>query len=229
MTNANNINSLLQSNRSQIHPLFEPDIAPSNTVMMDFSISNPEMKDLDFGNVILLDQYIFGKINTARKTYGYGGYMEDREIYRRSNLFDVGAGESRSIHLGVDIWIQAGKPIFCPLDARIHSYSNNSNYGDYGPTIILEHHLQNTVFFSLYGHLSAESLVASYEGKTIKKGEIIGTVGNFPVNGDWPPHLHFQIIADMNHYKGDFPGVCSKEDKEMYMDVCPDPRVFFLL
>lgn len=223
------LNILLKSNRSQFHPLFEPDLTAANTLLMDFSIDNPEMKVLDFGNVVLLDQYVSGKISGVGKVYGYGGYMEDREIYRRSDLFAVAAGQSRSIHLGVDVWTLAGKPIYSPLAARVHSFANNNNYGDYGPTIILEHHLQGTTFFSLYGHLSAESLDGIYEGKMIKKGEMVGNVGNFPVNGDWPPHLHFQIITDMKNNMGDYPGVCSKADKEMYMHLCPDPVVFFPL
>jgi hypothetical protein len=32
------------------------------------------------------------------------------------------------------------------------------------------------------------------------------------VNGDYAPHLHFQIISNIEDYQGDYPGVCSKSD-----------------
>ena len=149
---------ILHEKRDTFSPLFEPDLSKDNTLIMDFSIYNPEMKILDFQNVNELNTYVFGKIRGAGKRYGYGGYMEDREVYRRSPLFAVSPEEARSIHLGIDVWVDAGEPVFCPADARIHSFANNDNYGDYGPTIILEHNLSGTTFYTLYGHLDPGSI-----------------------------------------------------------------------
>jgi len=42
-------------------------------------------------------------------------------------------------------------------------------------------------------------------------------------NGQWPPHLHFQLILDMESKKGDYPGVCSLPQRQKYLDNCPDP------
>ena len=221
------LSRLLSRHKKDFSPLFDPDLNPGNTFMMDFSIHNPEMKHLDFQNVNELNSYVFEKIKQEGKRYGYGGYMEDREVYRRSPLFAVSPEEARSIHLGIDVWTEAGKPVYAPLDSTVHSFANNDNYGDYGPTIILMHELEGISFFTLYGHLELESLENLYEGKSINKGQVFCHVGNFPVNGDWPPHLHFQVILDMDDKKGDFPGVCSKSDKEKYMKICPDPLVFF--
>lgn len=218
---------LLRKHKNQFATLFQPPLAPENTLMMDFSVNNPEMKVLDFTNIQQLNAFVFNEIETAGKVYGYGGYMEDREIYRRSPLFAVSPDEARSIHLGIDVWTQARQQVYCPLNAKVHSFANNDNYGDYGPTIILEHELEGTIFFTLYGHLELESLEGLFVGKPFKKGEEICRVGNFPVNGDWPPHLHFQVIADMKNKIGDYPGVCSKAEKELYKELCPDPVIFF--
>jgi peptidoglycan LD-endopeptidase LytH len=217
----------LEKHKAALHPLFIPNLTLENTLMMDFSSANNEMKAIDFQYISELNDYVFSKISAAGKPYGYGGYLEDREIYRRSSVFDLPEGDSRSIHLGVDVWVAAGREVFCPLDGVVHSFKNNNNYGDYGPTIILQHHLEGTVFFTLYGHLSADSLDDLYEGKAFKAGSVLCRVGNFPINGDWPPHLHFQVIADMKSNKGDFPGVCSKAQVKYYEEVCPNPRVFF--
>ena len=47
--------------------------------------------------------------------------------------------EWRTIHLGMDLFIQEGSPVFAPLDGIVHSFANNNRKHDYGPTIILEH------------------------------------------------------------------------------------------
>ncbi|MBW6498280.1 MAG: peptidoglycan DD-metalloendopeptidase family protein [Bacteroidales bacterium] len=218
---------MLNSLNGAFHPLFEPVLSLENTYMLDFSAKNPDLDKFDFQNTLQLDQYIFEQVKLSGKQYGYGGYLEDREVYRRSPLFTQGNKPARSIHLGVDIWTTAGKEVFSPLDARIHSLQNNVSFGDYGPTIILEHELDGSTFYTLYGHLSLESLTGLHPGDRVGPGTPFCQVGNFPVNGDWPPHLHFQVITDMMGKWGDFPGVCLASEKEKFREICPDPVVFF--
>jgi peptidoglycan LD-endopeptidase LytH len=222
-----NLSELLREHKENFHPIFNPDLTLNNTLMMDFSSDNPEMTLLEFDNLHDLNDFVFNKIHIAGRVYGYGGYLEDRNLYRRSKVFEVSEGQSRSIHLGIDVWAEAGKPVYGPLEAKVHSFQNNGNYGDYGPTIILEHEIEGIHFYTLYGHLSVDSQEGLYPGKHFGKGELLCRIGNFPVNGDWPPHLHFQVIADMGDKKGDFPGVCAKDDLEFFKNLCPDPVVFF--
>ncbi|MDX5345953.1 MAG: peptidoglycan DD-metalloendopeptidase family protein, partial [Hymenobacteraceae bacterium] len=144
--------------------------------------------------------------------------------YERSTLFE-GSDQYRSIHLGVDIWADAGTEVLAPLDGKVHSFRDNNNFGDYGPTLILEHQLENKIFYTLYGHLSRSSLIGLVEDNVFRKGERIGWIGNYPENGNWPPHLHFQIITDMEGRKGDFPGVVAKQEREKYQQLCPDPNL----
>ena len=42
-------------------------------------------------------------------------------------------------------------------------------------------------------------------------------------NGNWPPHLHFQLIMDMEGWTGDYPGVCKFSEKDKWLANCPDP------
>jgi murein DD-endopeptidase MepM/ murein hydrolase activator NlpD len=65
--------------------------------------------------------------------------------------------EERNIHIGLDLWIKAGTPILAALEGTLHSFNFNAGFGDYGPTIILEHKVENQTFI-LYGHLSLDSL-----------------------------------------------------------------------
>jgi murein DD-endopeptidase MepM/ murein hydrolase activator NlpD len=168
---------------------------------------------------VLQDQLL-----SANATVGIGGYGEKRSIYSRAEQFEC-AGEARCIHLGVDIWVPAGEDIFSPFKATVHSFQNNDALGDYGPTIILQHDLWGARFYTLYGHLSTASLDGKHIGQAIDYGEKIACVGAPPTNGDWPPHLHFQVIVDMLGKEGDFPGVASERERSLYMQICPDPNL----
>src|SRR6201996_5347562 len=138
-------------------------------------------------------------------------------------------GEPRRLHLGIDIWGPAGTPVMAPLNGVVHSFAFNNNDSDYGATLILTHNLDGVGFHTLYGHLSLNSLKNLYEGKNVNKGEVIAEFGMRFENGNWPPHLHFQVITDMQGWKGDYPGVCRYSERERWLDNCPDPNLILQL
>ena len=153
-----------------------------------------------------------------------GGYDEDRAIYDNAAFGAGVAGvEPRTVHLGIDIFAPVGTEAFAPVAGRVHSFADNANPLDYGPTVILEHTTGALVFYTLYGHLGRESLVGLREGKAFAAGERLGWLGAPEVNGGWPPHLHFQVVLDMMHYCGDFPGVFRRSERDHWKTVCPDP------
>ncbi|SDG00088.1 Peptidase family M23 [Dyadobacter soli] len=191
---------------------------------LDFTAANTDLLTRDLSETVDFSDYVFGEMLSENKFNGFGGYGEDRVIYRHRKHFTADTEKPRSIHLGIDIWTDAGTPLYAPLDATVHSFAFNDHYGDYGPTIILSHELAGTTFFTLYGHLSLSSLEGLWEGKNINAGEHFASIGPYPENGDWPPHLHFQIIRDMGNHTGDFPGVCNATDSDYYLDLCPDPE-----
>jgi murein DD-endopeptidase MepM/ murein hydrolase activator NlpD len=153
----------------------------------------------------------------------YGGYGEDRSVYTQE-LFAPEGEEPRTVHLGLDIFAPHGTEVFTPLPGRVHSSRINDNPGDYGPTIILEHDAAGTKFYTLYGHLSRDSLKGLKPGDAFMAGERIASLGTKRENGGWPPHLHFQIILDIGGARGDFPGVCRRSERETWLALCPDPR-----
>lgn len=152
----------------------------------------------------------------------YGGYMEKRSLYQ-SDLFLGEPSAVRDIHLGVDIWGPVDSPIYAPLAGKIHSFAFNDLPLDYGYTVILKHDVEGLVFYTLYGHLSSSFHDRWKIGQAIASGEEIGALGAVEENGGWLPHVHFQLMTDMQGRKGDFPGVCSESDREKYAALCPDP------
>ena len=200
--------------------------ADDRVLLLDFTGKNTELTPELLSDTALFTAYVNKKLNEAGARYGIGGYNEHRTVYSRSPVFDTGEDdEPRRLHLGTDIW---GKPytrVMAPLDGIVHSFAFNNAYGDYGTTIILTHQLEGNVFHTLYGHLSLNSIKNVQEGETIKKGDVFAEFGIPVENGHWPPHLHFQIIYDMEGKKGDYPGVCRFSEKERYLENCPDPAL----
>lgn len=214
----------------QSFPLLGTQLSKNDYVPLDLSICNSSLKEVDVSSSKALEVFIWDYLVNNNAKVAYGGYLEQRYIYRRSSYFNACSSESeRNIHLGLDLWIDAGTPIYAPLDGTLHSFSNNTNYGDYGPTLVLKHTFGAQQFYTLYGHLSLESLEQKQVDDTIKAGEQIATLGIVEVNGDYPPHLHFQIIKDLQNYTGDYPGVCSLKDLDFYKENCPDANLLLNL
>src|SRR5207248_3222761 len=80
-------------------------------------------------------------------------------------------------------------------------------------------------FFTLYGHLSVDSLDGLVAGRRVRRGEQIAKIGTYPTNGGWPPHVHFQIITDMLGRDGEFPGVAASSQRPVWLSLSPDPNL----
>lgn len=205
--------------------VLDASIENSKYIPLNLSKNNKELFNVDVSSSKRLGDYINSHISKHKGLIAFGGYKEVRSIYKRSLHFNNKILSERDIHLGVDLWSEVGTSIYSPIDGIVHSFKNNRNYGDYGPTIILKHDINNNIFYTLYGHLSIESINSIKVGQVFKKGDVLAFLGNAEVNGDYPPHLHFQIIKDIQDYVGDYPGVCSKKDLEFYVANCPDPNL----
>jgi len=200
-------------------PLHRPHAA-----RIDLSVNNPIVARTDCTNSRDVSDLLRALVAQAEAPVGIGGFNEKRGWYARGEQFSQGS-EIRSIHLGVDIWAPPGTPVYAPYDGTIHSLQDNALRGDYGPTIILTHTIAGQSFHTLYGHLSRESLHNKAPGMTVTRGEEFGQFGDPAVNGDWPPHLHFQIIIDMLGKHGDYPGVAAESQREYFLNLCPDPNL----
>ena len=199
------------------------DIDYRDYVFLDLSVENADLKNHKLETAQDYQIYIQNYLDKNKAKIAYGGYLEIRNLYKRSTVFKNDISEERNIHIGLDLWINEQAPIYAALEGTIHSFQDNKFLGDYGPTIILKHELDGIIFHTLYGHLSLESLNDKKIGDKIEIGQQIGTLGLPPINGDYAPHLHFQIIIDMENKKGDYPGVCSKERLSFYAENCPNP------
>jgi len=204
--------------------------------ILDFSFESGE-----FGitpepdDVVGWTNLIFRKMKSVGAEVGVGRYDEVRRWYT-SDIFRAptdGAPEWRTVHIGVDLFVHAGSPVFAPFDATVHSVRHNQGHLDYGPTVILEHRVEESssdpsgplTFWTLYGHLGESVLSGLTPGQAIRRGEAFAEIGDFPGNGNWAPHLHFQIITDTLEKEGDYPGVARPSQRDLWKALSPDPNL----
>lgn len=224
------LSEILKQNQSFFHPVVVFNPPKERLIKLDLTAANTSLTDAILEDTGLFSNWIHAQLQQANARYAIGGYNEHRTVYSKSRVFDGVAGEEpRRLHLGTDIWGKHGTAVMAPLDGVVHSFAFNNQAGDYGATIILSHQLSNRSFFTLYGHLSLNSLQNLQEGQAIRKGDVFAALGIPAENGQWPPHLHFQVIENMGDRKGDYPGVCAFSQKEKWLANSPDPEIILQL
>jgi 4-aminobutyrate aminotransferase-like enzyme/Ser/Thr protein kinase RdoA (MazF antagonist) len=160
---------------------------------------------------------------------GAGGYDEARVIYA-DDAYATGpvTAERRTIHIGLDLTAPPGTPIHAPLDGVVHGVEDASNRLDYGPVVVLRHETDGPdpqAFYTLYGHLGRDVLNRVSPGQAIRAGERFAAIGAPPENGDWWPHLHFQVITDMLDVPVNFNGVALASQRDTWLSLSPDPNL----
>lgn len=204
-------------NKNLIHPI-------------DLSVESKWLtENLEFDS---LDYFQFKFDQLQKKTSDKiiaGGYAEPRAIYTTSSYDKIGnyGTESRSIHLGIDFWLPEKTPVHALFDGEVILAINDAGDKEYGGLVILKHEFKDLIFFTLYGHLSVKSATQWNPGDQIKKRDCIAYLGNILENGQWIPHLHFQIMLSMLGNTIDFPGVAYHRQIGIWKSICPDPNVLF--
>ena len=172
---------------------------------------------------------VFSAISDAGAIVGAGGYDEARLIYAapRSRAATV-LDERRTVHIGLDLTMPAGSPLYAPFDGVVHGFEDAAARLDYGPVIVLRHEIagdEPLTFYTLYGHLSRQSLAGLHVGQAVKAGEPFAAIGPAPENGDWWPHVHVQIITDLLDVPCNFNGVAPASQRRTWLSSVPDPNL----
>lgn len=224
MNRLQKLQAFLANPNHQIGKVVDFNVATNSLFPFNFTASNTDLTPEILADTDLFSRWVDAQLIEHGATYGIGGYNEHRTIYSRSEHFDTST-EPRRLHLGVDIWGPAGTPIYNFYEAKVHSFKFNDNFGDYGATIILQYQLADFTLFGLYGHLNLASLQDLNVGQIIAAGKQFASFGVKEENGYWPPHLHFQLMFDMEGLRGDYPGVCQFSKRAYYLENCPDPAL----
>ena len=223
------VQTWLQGNAKTAASILDADLRTAPCRVFDLSVGSMFLgADPRETETPALTEKIFGEMKHASVTVGIGRYDEPRLLYN-SPLFGESKNpteERRTIHLGIDLFVQPGAKLNAPLAGTVHLLADNSAALDYGPVVILRHVTGDGMeFFTLYGHLSKETLEKLHIGQAIAQGEQFARVGESSENGGWAPHVHFQIILDLLDRGTDFPGVAGATEREVWTSLSPDPNL----
>jgi len=219
----------LKSHANEFASPLNFDLRADPIQVLDLSVSSPLLdSDPTKNEDAYLTPRIEAAIAEAGAQVGIGRYDEARYFYTTpafANGENV-TNEYRTIHLGIDLFASTGSPVYAPLDGTVVAFNDNKAPKDYGPVIILKHEGEDhPAFYTLYGHLSRESLNGLKLGQNIKKGERLATIGESEANGGWTPHLHFQVITDLLELGTNFPGVARPSQRNVWLSLSPDPNL----
>ena len=225
---ANEVKAWLTAQADAIAPVLDFDLRTEPSRVFDLSVGSPLLgADPSAASTANLTDVLFKEMRRAGVKVGVGRYDEARLLYV-SPLFGEGEAptdERRTVHLGVDLFVEPGTRVYAPLPGEVHILVKNDAPQDYGPMVVLKHQTDAGIpFFTLYGHLSEDTLTRLRVGQKVAEFDEIARVGSPPSNGDWAPHLHFQVILDLLGLARDFPGVCRASEREMWKAVSPDPN-----
>jgi 4-aminobutyrate aminotransferase-like enzyme/Ser/Thr protein kinase RdoA (MazF antagonist) len=221
----------LQSPASTPVDLFDFSLDRSGRVVVSLSAGAPGMQYA--GDPLAYWDWLQQRFAAEGARFALGLYGEDRrgEVYDTEQFATPMTPERRSQHLGIDLFLAADTALHAPLAGRVYSVVDNALAKDYGPTVILQHQAgsDGPLFWTLYGHLSRETLALLRPGMPVQAGQHIGWIGGPAVNGGWAPHLHFQIICDLLELHGDFPGAGQPSLWPLWRQLCPDPNLILRL
>jgi 4-aminobutyrate aminotransferase-like enzyme len=218
----------LSRRRGSFAQLLDRPFDDSLVLVHDFSVGSQRIGTFDtWRDQRRFSRLVEEELAAERRAFGIGRYDEVRAIYT-TDLFRVPGNDGpewRTVHLGIDGGAAPGTAVHAPIAAVVHGLRDNHAPGDYGPTVILEHPQQDgrPVFWTLYGHLSRESLTRLTPGQRVEAGDIIGWLGAIDVNGGWWPHVHVQVLCDLLGREGDYPGVARPLEREVMLALSPDP------
>jgi len=228
---ANTIIASIKSYISNNPPasIMQGDLTNEAVTLFDWSVGSLELGNVDtFKDVEASTDYVFARMRKENAIAGVGRYNEPRPVYTGDNYGLPGndAVLNRSIHLGIDLFLEAGEALYAPYAGKVKVITNDIGDKEYGPLLILQHETdQGIPFYTLYGHLSNPTLVRWKVGEEFEQGALIAHIGDFPDNGNWVPHVHFQIISDLFDYTDDYPGVAAPEQRSLWLSLCPDPNL----
>ena len=158
-----------------------------------------------------------------------GHYLEPRLVYTEPAFLtaDHPVDGRRTLHLGVDVFLPADRPVHAPLDGIVVTAVDRARRLDYGGVVILAHETdEGDAFFTLYGHLDPASIADLVVGQKIAKGAVFARLGAIECNGGWQPHIHFQLSysgAHSDHLNHDWPGVADADDLAYQSALYPNP------
>jgi hypothetical protein len=103
--NSEEFNQFLKTLSVAPLPVINHDFPREKYIKIDISEKNKDLLNFDISSSKEWEKYIDLYLKKYEKTVAYGGYLEKRNLYDRSDYFkNLEENEKRNIHLGIDLW-----------------------------------------------------------------------------------------------------------------------------
>jgi len=193
-------------------------------LVLDMSVESPIFNQVDVLNQKVFQTYIY-QLMKDNYSWGIAAYLEDRQ--KVLSQYPQMVEEQRYYHLGIDIIVPLGTPLYAPLNSVVHISDYESGDGNYGAHVLLRHESPDfETFYSLYGHLDRQRLPKI--NSSLIAGEPFAFIGDFCDNGNWFYHTHLQILTQMGLDQGYLSkGYCALKDLKKMDKYCPSPLSLF--
>lgn len=182
------------------------------------TLSNPELVVSTTQKMDMLSKQLYIQSNSLEELINMGKNQEERlkcipaiQPISNKDLRRTASGygfridpiyRTPKFHSGMDFSAKVGTEIYATGDGKVTYAAWKQGYGN---CIIIDH---GYGYQTLYGHMSKYNVRV---GRKVKRGEVIGYVGN--TGKSTGPHLHYEVIA---HGKHDNPS------KYYFMDLTPE-------
>ncbi|TXI12621.1 MAG: aminotransferase class III-fold pyridoxal phosphate-dependent enzyme [Rhizobium sp.] len=218
----------LERNAYDFAGILKPSLTKPKVLALDLTAAGPDAEAWATLDAIGAERLIEDRVGATRADFAIGLYGEDRVVYKGDAFETPTAGQRRTIHLGIDLFLPAREPVRAPFAGTVAFIHDDAVPFGFGPTVLLEHRTdEGDAFWTLYGHLSRESVAKLKVGQAIGKGEDFCTLGAASENGNWSPHLHFQIVTDHLGLGGQMHGVGVRDHWQVWRAISPDPSIVF--
>jgi 4-aminobutyrate aminotransferase-like enzyme/Ser/Thr protein kinase RdoA (MazF antagonist) len=226
---AASVEAFLKKSAPTAASILDCDLRKEPSVVLDLSAGSTFLgADPSASETPNLIAAISAEMKKSGARVAIGRYDEPRLLYSAPQF---GASknptdERRTIHLGIDLFVDPETALHAPLTGMVHLLANNAAPLDYGALVVLKHSTDSgEEFFTLYGHLTESTLGKLRVGQQVAQGEMFAQVGDIHENGGWASHVHFQIILDMLDRDRDFPGVARASERALWKTLSPDPNL----
>ena len=137
----------------------------------DDIVSIAERKEAQFAAIPAIQPIANKQLQALASGYG----MRIHPIYK-----------VKKMHTGIDFAASIGTPIYATADGKVEEVS--IKYSGYGKTIVIDHGFG---YKTRYAHMHD---FAIRQGQNVKRGELIGYVGNTGIST--APHLHYEVLLN---------------------------------
>lgn len=181
-------------------------------------LSNPELVVSTTQKMDMLDKQLYIQSNSLEELINLGKSQEERlkcipaiQPISNKDLRRTASGygfridpiyRTPKFHSGMDFSAKIGTEIYATGDGKVVYAAWKQGYGN---CIIIDH---GYGYQTLYGHMSKYN---ARVGQQIKRGEVIGYVGN--TGKSTGPHLHYEVIVHGQH---------DNPSKYYFMDLTPE-------